>query len=301
MEKILAVVVTYNRKKLLVKSLEKLMQQTKRDFDILVVDNASTDGTCMELKNSGLYDAVRYVNTGKNLGGAGGFSLGIEWGANQGYHYVWVMDDDTMPQDDALEKLWYAHKKLEGNYGFLSSYAKWTDGNACIMNMPAIQGYSAEEVDLITDNILRVKSASFVSMFIPISVVQNVGLPIKEFFIWGDDVEYSLRISKLYNCYFVYNSVVIHEMKTNVGTTIYSPKEKRLDRYRFLYRNKLYIAKKNSKRDVLNFFLDMKNDIKKIRSSECIDKKQRCRIVVKSAIRGLVFNPPICFPKGNEE
>ena len=203
-QNIAAVVVTYNRKALLKKCIDHILKQSAGAPDILVIDNASTDGTggfiTEEYKD---VPEVKYYNTGANLGGAGGFSYGINKAVCLDYEYLWIMDDDTIPKEDALSELIKADKLLDGNYGFLSSYAKWIDGTPCEMNVPAISYKWRENINLMDEKMIRLDSASFVSMYIKASVVKEVGLPIKEFFIWADDVEYSLRISEKHPCYFV--------------------------------------------------------------------------------------------------
>ena len=88
-----AVVVTYNRLALLQQCLATLCAQTVRGFTVLVVDNASTDGTADYLKTLDMPGLV-CRNPGKNLGGAGGFAYGIREAAALGCKAVWIMDDD---------------------------------------------------------------------------------------------------------------------------------------------------------------------------------------------------------------
>ena len=140
MERIAAIVVTYNRKELLLQCLEHLLAQEGAACDVLVVDNASTDGTCQAVEQLGK-DRILYRNTGENLGGAGGFNFGMRWAVEEGYDYLWVMDDDTLPRPDALAQLWAAHERLGGSYGFLSSTVLWTDGELCPMNVQRITPY----------------------------------------------------------------------------------------------------------------------------------------------------------------
>ena len=113
--KTVAVIVTYNRKALLLECLKHLAEQTARDFDIMVVDNASTDGTGQTLAPLAQAGKILYLNTGANLGGAGGFSFGVKQAVEQGYEYLWLMDDDTLPKPDAFEKFLQADKELDGN------------------------------------------------------------------------------------------------------------------------------------------------------------------------------------------
>lgn len=130
-----AVVVTYNRKDLLEKCIDRLRQQKNAACDIIIVDNASTDGTADMIKCQYSVPEVIYMNTGANLGGAGGFQYGVKQAVLLGYEYVWIMDDDTLPQETALYELFEADRELNGKWGFLSSVAYWTDGSICRMNI----------------------------------------------------------------------------------------------------------------------------------------------------------------------
>ena len=104
MNKIVAVVVTYNRKELLEENIKALLDQEFDQFDILIVDNASTDGTEKVVKK---YESkkLKYMNTGANLGGAGGFNFGLRQAIEKNYDYCWLMDDDTIPTKTALKSL----------------------------------------------------------------------------------------------------------------------------------------------------------------------------------------------------
>lgn len=117
-----AIVVTYNRKDLLLENIECLKKQSESDdLDIIIIDNASTDGTDSVLQPYILDKSIIYINTGSNLGGAGGFNFGIGYAAKQQYKYLWIMDDDCMPNKSALKEFFNADLTLQGKYGFLSS------------------------------------------------------------------------------------------------------------------------------------------------------------------------------------
>ena len=96
-----AIVVTYNRLPLLKQCLAALRAQTVQGFTVLLVDNASTDGTADYIKTLAMPGLV-CRNPGENLGGAGGFAYGIRAAAELGCEAVWIMDDDTLPEPDAL-------------------------------------------------------------------------------------------------------------------------------------------------------------------------------------------------------
>ena len=113
-KKILAVVVTYNRKELLCECLDALLHQECSFLDILIVDNASTDGTHEYIEKYLKDKRVIYENTGSNIGGAGGFNYGMKLGVKLGYDYIWLMDDDTIVKKDSLTKLLEADNYLKG-------------------------------------------------------------------------------------------------------------------------------------------------------------------------------------------
>lgn len=175
-----AVVVTYNRLALLQQCLAALCAQTVRGFTVLVVDNASTDGTADYLKTLDMPGLV-CRNPGKNLGGAGGFAYGIREAAALGCKAVWIMDDDTLPTPTALETLLAADAAHGGDYGWLSGRALAPDGADQPMNLQRKTMY--RDIDGFGDGKGEIPAvmASFVSLFLRIETVRKFGLPIAEF------------------------------------------------------------------------------------------------------------------------
>lgn len=244
---IAAIVVTYNRLDLLRECLTALRAQTFNAFDILVFDNASTDGTAAFLAELEKNGTIRYYNTGKNIGGAGGFNYGIKKAFECGYDYFWLMDDDTIPRPNALEELLHASQTLQGKYGFLCSYAQWIDGSICNMNGPT----GIPELPVVYDEnrneIIPIKRGTFVSFYVSREIVRKIGLPIKEFFLWADDTNYCSRICKLLPGYWVTASRVVHKIKNNSEPNLVDDSAERLDRYVLYYRNKYYNARMDHK------------------------------------------------------
>lgn len=237
--KVAAVVVTYNRLELLQKCVKALRAQTTA-CDILIVDNASIDGTARWLTSQ---PDLNYRNTGSNLGGAGGFNYGMRWAVEAGYDHVWVMDDDTLPQPDALEKLLEADAVLKGDYGWLSSVALWTDGSFCKMNRQKLKKSYYEYLPLLKYGLVQAEQATFVSLFLRSETIRRFGLPIKEFFIWGDDIEFTRRIAIRggFPSFSVGQSQVVHATKTNVGSNVALDDVERIERYYYAFRNEAYL------------------------------------------------------------
>ena len=140
-KKVVVVVVTCNRKNLLLECLQGILNQTYPINKIVLIDNASTDGTEKMVKeNFSNNEAVLYIKFNENTGSSGGFHEGIKRAYEKEADLIWVMDDDCIPNKDALEKLIekYHFLKEENNIGFLCSQVNWIDGNPHIVNIPAI-------------------------------------------------------------------------------------------------------------------------------------------------------------------
>lgn len=292
--RIIATVVTYNRKELLKECLQCLLKQTY-PMDILVIDNASTDGTKEEIKSYIDNKKILYLNTGKNLGGAGGFNYALKEAVKRKYDYIWLMDDDTMPQEDALSKLISFAQRVSMNFGFLSSKVIWKDGTVCKMNGQKFSG--KEQID--GKEYLMCRQATFVSLFVPANIVIEEGLPIKEFFIWGDDVEYTRRISDKYPCFYVQDSVVLHKTANNEGSNIAKDDVSRIDRYRYAYRNEVYIARKEGIKRKLYQLLKIIYHILRVLLKSDNYKIRKIAVILKASAEGLHFFPEVEYVERN--
>lgn len=292
---IAAVVVTYNRKELLKTTINCLLNQKGASCDILIFDNASTDGTSIMIQENFSSEKIFYYNTGSNLGGAGGFEYGIKRAVENGYEYVWIMDDDTWPMDSALENLLLADGYLDKNWGFLSSAVYWTDGAVCKHNRPKTNIFKHMNEQDFYKNYKKVKMSSFVSLFVKSSVIRNVGLPIGEYFIWTDDYEFTGRISKKYPCYFIPSSKVTHAIKSNERVNFSNDESVRLDRYKYIYRNDVHCYKQYGIVGWLYIILKDLYTIVDILLHSEVDKKKKIKIVIVGFFDGLKFYPKISF------
>lgn len=218
-ERVCAVVVTYNRKKLLRDCLQALLVQTQALIEILVVNNASSDGTVEMLPKE--FPQVKVLSLPENVGGAGGFHEGIKWAYEQGFEWTWAMDDDCIPQPGTLHALLEARAFTPDKpIGALQSYQKqWNNhprnsrlaksplesisrGIAWSCPVPAAMGDRSP---------LPIDWFQLVSVLISRSAIEKVGFPRKEFFIYGDDTDYACRIGQAgFRMYLVPWSIVDH-------------------------------------------------------------------------------------------
>lgn len=290
-KKVIAVIVTYNRKELLKESIEAILNQDYDNCIPLIIDNASTDGTYDYIKNLIDENKILYKNTGSNLGGAGGFNYGMREAYNLGCDFMWIMDDDCIAHKDTLVEFMKADKILNGNYGFLSSKVLWKDNSICLMNKQK-KTFSKWLKDFDT-NYQEIALGSFVSFFIKSSTVKKYGLPIKDFFIWSDDWEYSRRISRNEKCYFISSSIVTHKCKENIGASIASVDGDRLDRFKYLYRNDCVLYRGEGIKGKILFEIRLLLHKVRILKSDKKDKKIRIKMINDAVKEGKKFYPKI--------
>lgn len=299
------VIVTYNRLALLKEAIAAVMAQTYKVGRIIVVDNASTDGTGAYLSSLSSQDRrILVVSMERNTGGSGGFSEGIKRAALMRPDWIWIMDDDTIPHADALEKM--VPYTADERVGYLCSKVVWTDGEWHLMNRPCTSerkpqwgGWPRKEsVQAMPSDTFRIKSASFVSLLIKGIVPYKVGLPYKEFFIWEDDVEYTKRMHMQgWLAYCVVASVVVHKTKTNYVSGLNVIPASSAWKLYYGMRNNTFLKRKRK-----NFILFLFSCINKYRLRVHRVKKRHLpkeeEKALLSAIRrgmfaGLTFNPRI--------
>ncbi|ENI2388912.1 glycosyltransferase [Escherichia coli] len=206
MKKVIAIIVTFKRKHLLCKVIESILNQTVKPMEIIIIDNNSNDGTREVVKkffNNGRVN-ISYYNTGANLGGAGGFKIGIQKALERKSEYIWLMDDDLSPDEHCLEYL-------------LDSVNSSTICQPMRLNVDSTCAeYSPTCYDLKSVFTLRPKRETVINFFnskkdaqidlhgipfegplIPTPIVSQIGLPDERFFIFYDDLDYALRARKI--------------------------------------------------------------------------------------------------------
>jgi GT2 family glycosyltransferase len=198
-------IVTYNRLEMLQECLTAVKQQTIPAQEIIVVDNGSTDGTREWLSNVSDITVVRQ----ENLGAAGGFSRAMKEGYKGGHDWILCIDDDVMLCPNTLQKLVESPVARAEEVGFLACRVVSRAGQTYMTPRPA------DRFPLWYDTIgsggyVRVADANFAGFMVSRAAIQRRGLPIKEFFLWEDDREYSERIARVMPCYLVIDSVVVH-------------------------------------------------------------------------------------------
>lgn len=199
MMRICIVIVTWNRLDML-KACVSAARANAREADILVVDNASTDGTGKWLVEQ---EGVSVLSLPENTGGAGGFAAGLSWACKRGYDWMWIMDDDVVALEGALEVL----TDNAGHADVIQAAKQEADGRECVfeglldprtMRRRRIPVSSVPDCGFVPCNV-----ATFEGLFVSRCVVERIGLPDPSFFYGLDDLFYGYRASEVSRFIFV--------------------------------------------------------------------------------------------------
>ena len=237
--RVIAVVVTYNRRHLLLEALEAVHSQSRAPEAVIVVDNASTDETAAAVRTR--FPSVQLAELTRNTGGAGGFAYGTALALAGAADLIWLMDDDTVPEPHALRAMLEARGCHPAPPpALIASRVLWTDGRAHPMNTPRSKPFvtKTERLAAAGGGCLPIRSASFVSILVEASQCRRRGLPQADYFLWNDDFEFTTRLLRGNTGLLCPASVVVHKTRT-FGSINADPGQ------RFFYevRNKIWTLK----------------------------------------------------------
>lgn len=215
----IAVVVTHNRKDKVLRCIKAIQTQTQPVNSILVIDNASTDGTrqaILDLNDTRIRLETQYTN----LGAAAGFELGQELAYDAGYEHVWLCDDDCYPGKNCLQLLTAGIQGLWSNFSITAGFAAprvtdpWAiDGgsqqNLRSMPIPFTDFTRFYKAGL---EIFAIEKASFVNLLIPSVQFKLHGFSRGDYGIWYDDYEWTQRVSHTSTGIFVPAATALHDV-----------------------------------------------------------------------------------------
>jgi GT2 family glycosyltransferase len=217
-----AVVVTYNRKALLVECLRALLAQEQPVDRIHVIDNASTDGTHGTLAEEGLLEQVRYERLASNGGSSGGFARGVEVARASDADWLWLMDDDAEPRPDCLRRLLESPQARDEGAAVLAPTVAWPDGAPQLGHRGTWNGrphgLTAEDYRP-GGRPVRLGYVTFVGPLVRCSAARATEPPFAPFFIYSDDFEYSVRLREQGALWLIPGAVMVHKEARNQPMT----------------------------------------------------------------------------------
>jgi len=221
-ETVAVVVVTYNRADLLPRMLDGLAAQTRPPDAVIVVDNASTDDTRAVL--DARTDLPLHVTTTEtNLGGAGGFHLGVRSAYDAGFDRVWLMDDDVVPAPDCLAVLMASDEDclIAVREDLAGTLIEKAAVDFDLRNPLAIRPKRAAVDGVYPDRAsmperCQVENVSFEGFMASRRVIERIGFPDPEFFIFYDDAEYAVRARRAgFTIWALRDAVLVRQLDFN--------------------------------------------------------------------------------------
>lgn len=202
---IAAVVVTYNRLEKLKKTLLSYERQVRKPDYLIVVNNASTDGTAtflQQFRQESILN-VTIVNTERNLGGSGGFYLGEEAALKTDADWIMIADDDLYVGENYIEGLVKRIHEHEENEvaiicGAVEERGKYSSVHRSKSTHKLFELGFHEPVgeSAYKKEVFKPDFVSYLAIMINRIALEKAGLVQKDFFIWNDDTEHVFRLKK---------------------------------------------------------------------------------------------------------
>lgn len=272
-ESLCCVIVTFNRKELLLRNILCILKQKYSTDKIVIIDNHSDEPTLNYLRNNlneDTLEIIHYKYLNENIGGAGGFSIGLKTAFDLGYDWFLLMDDDGFPKnDDCISNLFsFIYRKSFNSEKLilLNSLVEAEHDNNLL-------SFGLGHIDNVNDALKISKDGGIINLINPFNgtlisrgLVSKIGFPNKDFFIKGDEVDYYLRALKC-NSYIatVVSSEYIHPMVKNrktikiFGHKMYIFVESPIKEYysirNFTYSSLINFDKKSAKKRNIGFYL----------------------------------------------
>lgn len=249
-----SVIVTFNRKASVREALLRQFNQTVQAQKIIVVDNASTDGTHKYIEDilQSHAEQVKYLRLDENLGGSGGFYYGMKEALNEHTDLIGISDDDASYDEDYFEKIIKAAENNPKDMAFCGAmydYGKMTAetaGTAKHLLSDNTLKFQWATKDEYLNGDFYVDNWSFVGPVFRSKLVEQIGLPNKDFFIWFDDSEYAVRMHQLgYKYHVVVNAHI------NLNSDVKAAQVPLWKKY-YGFRNEIYTIKKYGKNKVIS-------------------------------------------------
>lgn len=233
------VIPTFNRRELLLETLDGLARQTRPVDGAVLVDNASTDGVAAAARDR--RPTIEVLRFEDNSGSAGGFGRGARWAYEAGYDWIWLLDNDSEPEPGALDALLEAHARfpLHRAPQLLASKVVWTDGSILPLNVPIFKRKNMTQFYWAAEHAtVSLRAAPYAGMLVHRDLLARHGVPLESYFFWNDDIEWTGRMLRNAFGVLVPASVICHKTPGNPTTTADAG-----PRFFYEIRNKLWMIR----------------------------------------------------------
>lgn len=223
-----AVVLNYNGKDLTLQALESVRRLSYPSFDVVVVDNGSTDGSPEAV--AAAFPDVELVRTEENLGPAGGYNLGMVWAMERGYDYLLILNNDVEVHPEMLTELVRVAESdpAIGCVGpktyFFSDRRRLASAGGVIRFKESVtreRGQGALDRGQY-DRDQEVAYVNGCGMLIRREAIEAAGLWDPVFFLSVEDADWCMRARRRgFRCHFAHRAILYHMVSDTTG--VYTP------------------------------------------------------------------------------
>ncbi len=248
-KKVAIILVNYNGEKFQNECIESIYNMDYDDYDIIVVDNNSTDDSVKILKER--FKDIKLIETNENNGIAKGNNIGIEYALNNGYEYVLLLNNDTEVASDMLSNM---IKKASENilvtckmYYYQPNNVLWCAGGKINWNRGTTIHFGMDEIDKFQyDESRFIEYTPTCCLLIHRSIFEKVGLMDEKYFLYYDDTDFCVRVNNAgFKIWYESSAKLWHKVSSSSGGA-----ESKLSIY-YLTRNRLYFINKNCKKKII--------------------------------------------------
>lgn len=299
MSKVMVLIVTFNRKNYLLNLLSSLQKQTSKIDSILIIDNYSTDNTAECLIEKGIikeYEELKltrsmwddievlYYRNNVNSGGSGGFNIGTTLALKEENDYLWIMDDDVLPEKDCLKnlldnitdefKVCIPNRTTEGFVDEPIIALNWDD-----KRRPC--GIKTYDKNYKNKKGVEVCDMPFEGPLMHYDVLKNVGPSDEKYFIFFDDSDYAQRCLEHTKIFFVTDAILNKQIipKTNVADFSW--------RDYYFIRNDIIFDKKYNKKKMLPYIRATILCVTRVLTSVKHKNPKACKYILKAYVDGI--------------
>ena len=225
MEKLVYIIIlNWNGWRDTVDCVESCLKLAYPDFRILIVDNGSTDDSESILRDK--FPTVEFIQTGENLGFAGGNNVGIRHAMEQNADYLWLLNNDTIVDPKALSELIRVVKN-DARRGVVGSkiyyYGQpdllWFAGGGIGKWSKISYHIGAKQQDSAAYQTDRaVDFVTGCSFLIKRQALEDAGLMREEYFLYCEDIDWNLRLHNAgWETWWAAGSKVWHKVSSSHG------------------------------------------------------------------------------------
>lgn len=251
--KVSIIVLNWNGKEDTIECIDSLVQITYPNYEIILVDNASTDGSAQYFRDH--YEEIKIIENRENLGFAEGNNVGIREALKQKANYILLLNNDTIVDPSFLEDLIEVGES-DDSIGILSPIIYYYDDRNKIQYCgEKVNWYKGKltKINLASKGVIQSEIICGASMLIKKETIEKIGLLPTEYFMLWEDIDYSIKALKnnIKNVY-VTTSKIWHKGSVSIGG-ISSP-----FRMRYTIRNRIILWKKySSKLQFCSFLINL--------------------------------------------